>query len=313
MRYYLNTSGVMQKGWQKIDNEWYYLYGSGAMASNTIIDNWKIDSSGVATRIEPDANGWIPVGHNWTYYLNGVAQTGWIRPSNEWYFLDQNSMMQTGWQMINNQRYYFYDSGAMAINTIIDNWIIDENGVASKQEPKLNGWHFEQGYWYYYINNVKQKGWLTIGSTKYYLNSNGQMQSDCWAKINSKQYYFNANGEMVKGWHKWRNQWYYLNSSGEMLTQGVIDNWIITSSGMAYHSNQMNPDYVVNKSIDRLVKLDYIYNPYLNKNNSKYKTISGTPGYEEALTEAVVVHVLTNNSKEFNVYLEGNVAHIFYK
>ena len=311
--YYLNSGGAMLTGWQKIDNQWYYFYTSGIMATNTIIDNWKIDSSGVATRIESEADGWIQVGNKWSYYIQGHPQRGWVKSSDEWYFLNSESIMLTGLQFINNERYYFYDSGKMATNTIIDKWIIDENGIVSEQNLNLNGWVLEQDNWYYYVNNVKQTGWLTLGNTKYYLDSNGKMYSDCWVDISNTKYYFNVHGEMVKGWMKWRNQWYYLNNSGQMLTQGTVGNWIITPSGMAYMTGKMNPDYVVNKSIDRLVKLDYTYNPNLNKTNATYKTISGTTGYDEALTEAVVVQVLTNNSKEFNVYLEGNEAHIFYK
>ncbi|WP_270942828.1 hypothetical protein [Romboutsia lituseburensis] len=50
--YYLDGSGAMKTGWQKISGKWYYMYGSGAMATNTVIDGWKINSSGVATKIK---------------------------------------------------------------------------------------------------------------------------------------------------------------------------------------------------------------------------------------------------------------------
>lgn len=50
--YYLDGSGAMKTGWQKISGKWYYMYGSGAMAKNTVIDGWRINSSGVATKIK---------------------------------------------------------------------------------------------------------------------------------------------------------------------------------------------------------------------------------------------------------------------
>lgn len=50
--YYLKNSGAMATGWQMISGKWYYLYSSGAMAKNTVIDGWKINSSGVATKIK---------------------------------------------------------------------------------------------------------------------------------------------------------------------------------------------------------------------------------------------------------------------
>lgn len=46
--YYLDANGAMRTGWLKNeDGKWYYLYNSGAMAKSTIIDGFKINSSGV--------------------------------------------------------------------------------------------------------------------------------------------------------------------------------------------------------------------------------------------------------------------------
>ncbi|MPM30000.1 hypothetical protein SDC9_76542 [bioreactor metagenome] len=50
--YYLKDSGAMATGWQMISGKWYYLYNSGAMAKNTVIGGWRINSSGVATKIK---------------------------------------------------------------------------------------------------------------------------------------------------------------------------------------------------------------------------------------------------------------------
>ncbi|OOM79835.1 transglutaminase-like domain-containing protein [Clostridium sp. BL-8] len=45
--YYLGNNGVMQTGWIYSSGKWYYCYpGSGAMAVNSIIDGYKVDSSG---------------------------------------------------------------------------------------------------------------------------------------------------------------------------------------------------------------------------------------------------------------------------
>lgn len=50
--YYLENSGAMATGWKKVNETWYYLKNSGAMAKNTVIGGWKINSSGVATKIK---------------------------------------------------------------------------------------------------------------------------------------------------------------------------------------------------------------------------------------------------------------------
>ena len=314
-RYYLNLSnGAMLTGWQKIDGNWYYFYSGGSMATNTEIDGWSIDANGIATKIEAVQNGWLQVGNDKLYYIEGVAQIGLVDIEGARYYFNENGMMQTGWQIIDNVKYYFYESGQMAPSTEIDGWSIDSNGIATKIEVVLNGWQKIDGDWYYYVNNVKQTGWLTLGNDKYYLKADGKMMSDEWLTQNNKKYYFAASGLMKKGWIEWRHQWYYTNQNGEMLTSGTVDGWIITPSGMAYLPGRMNPDYVVNKSIERLLNLEgFVYNPNLTSSNAKHTTITGQPGYDEALTEAVVVEVLTSGKSQFNVYLDENTVHIFIK
>lgn len=46
--YYLNplNNNAMQTGWCKIDGLWYYFYQNGSMASNTVIDGYKLGASG---------------------------------------------------------------------------------------------------------------------------------------------------------------------------------------------------------------------------------------------------------------------------
>lgn len=312
--YYLNASGVMQTGWQKINRTWYYFYTSGEMAANTEIDGWKIDADGGATPIEGNKNGWAQLGNDKIYYIDGVIQTGLVTIDGAKYYFNQDGKMQTGWQKINGVNYYFYTSGEMATNIEIDGWKIDANGVATKIEVILNGWQKVDNDWYYYVDNIKQTGWLKDQGMWYYLKPDGKMMSNDWLTENGKKYYFAQNGAMKTGWIEWRHQWYYANSSGEMLTSGTIDGWLITPSGMAYRQGQMNPDYVVNKSIERLLTLDgFIYNPDLDSSNATHTTINGQPNYDEALTEAIVVEVLTSGKTNFNVYLDGNTAHIFVK
>lgn len=45
--YYFNADNKMSIGWLKIDNKWYYFYSNGEMATNTTIDGYVLDSSGV--------------------------------------------------------------------------------------------------------------------------------------------------------------------------------------------------------------------------------------------------------------------------
>lgn len=45
--YYFDNNGYMKTGWIENGNKWYYLYSSGAMANNTTIDCYSLDSDGV--------------------------------------------------------------------------------------------------------------------------------------------------------------------------------------------------------------------------------------------------------------------------
>lgn len=309
--YYLDKSGARQTGWQLINNKWYYFNNSGVMQTNTIIGGWEIDNNGVATKVQTNKNGWVKSGNTWYYYINGKQQTGWLKENKDWYYLNSNGSMHLGWKFVDSNWYFFNDYGRMVTNTTIDGWKIDSNGVGTK--IKFTGWKKENNKWYYYVNGDKKTGWLKDQNKWYYLDSNGRMLSNEWIKINGSSYYLQSDGIMATGWKQWRHQWYFFDNSGIMLNKGTKDGWIITSSGMAYQSGKMNPDYVVNKSISRLVKLDYNFNENLNSNNAKSVILSGTPGYEEALTEAVVVEVMKNKATQFNVYLLGNKAYVFYK
>lgn len=44
--YYFDSNGYMKTGWIQYGDKWYYLYNSGAMAKNTTIDGYTVDSNG---------------------------------------------------------------------------------------------------------------------------------------------------------------------------------------------------------------------------------------------------------------------------
>lgn len=45
--YYKQADMSVAKGWKQIDGKWYYFYSDGKMASNTIVDGYKIGADGV--------------------------------------------------------------------------------------------------------------------------------------------------------------------------------------------------------------------------------------------------------------------------
>jgi len=77
-------------------------------------------------------------------------------------------------------------------------------------ENKLNGWHDDNG-WYFYKNDKKQVEWLQDQNSWYYLGSDGKMRT---------------------GWIKNNDKWYYLSSNGKMVTNTTIDGCYLNENGI---------------------------------------------------------------------------------
>ena len=71
---------------------------------------------------------------------------------------------------------------------------------------------------YYVVNGVIQTGLVTVGSDKYYFDSNGKMVKGQFITINGKLYYFGKlSGTLQKtGWY--HNQYYFDKKTGEVYT-----------------------------------------------------------------------------------------------
>jgi len=125
--YLMNPAGVMEIGWKQDGINWYYLKSNGVMATGwqKSSDNWYYfnDTGTMMT-------GWKQEGDNWYYFKNdGAMATTWEKISDKWYLLKADGVMATGWQQSNGKWYYLYSDGTMALNTTIDGYRLDENGV----------------------------------------------------------------------------------------------------------------------------------------------------------------------------------------
>lgn len=114
LTYYLdpNNNDAMAVGFTKIDNIWYYFKENGTFG-----------------------NGWVFDKGKW-YYIreNGTMQTGWLKQNNIWYYLQpENGAMATGWREIKDAWYYFASNGAMVVNTIIDGYYINSDGIWERE------------------------------------------------------------------------------------------------------------------------------------------------------------------------------------
>ena len=83
---------------------------------------------------------------------------------------------------------------------------------------KRQGW-LSFGSTYYYLNEkgVRQTGWQTIDGNKYYFNKDGVRQIG-WQDISGKRYYFMPDGHMHTGWVSFGSTYYYMMPDGHMHT-----------------------------------------------------------------------------------------------
>ena len=104
--------------------------------------------------------------------------------------------------------------------------------AATYQEAiSRNGWFYKAGKWYLYENGARLTGWVTFRSKRYYLDTDGILQTNCW--IGKR--YVKSNGEMAKD--EWvDNYQYYVDASG-LLKESVTfktTNWVQNAKGWRF-------------------------------------------------------------------------------
>ena len=136
--YYKYPDGSLQKdSWLKINNIWYLFDKEGKMLTGWQVKNGRtyyLQSSGAMY------TGWIKSGDLW-YFLNrpqdgdveGAMRTGWLNYNGKVYYLLSSGAMAEGWTQVDNNWYYFYPGyGYEAVNTTIDTFYVDANGIWRK-------------------------------------------------------------------------------------------------------------------------------------------------------------------------------------
>lgn len=224
------------------------------MEINASEGRWSKDNNG-NKYTNPDGTtpnaGWAEIdGESYYFNQSGYAVTGWVKDSNEWYYMDdetgamltndwvdntyylqEDGTMATGWAKLGGTYYYFdgagvkvknqwigdyylKSDGSMAVNEVADGYYVDSTGKYVSRA----GWYQAGEKWYYLqAGGLVYKGWLLEGGTWYYLSSDGVMTTG-WKKIDNVWYYFHSSGAMATGWLLDGATWYYLQGSGAMAT-----------------------------------------------------------------------------------------------
>ena len=78
--------------------------------------------------------------------------------------------------------------------------------------------------WYFLdADGIMQTGWLKDEGVCYYLYKWGGMANSGWVQVGNTWYYMRGNGAMMTGWLQQGSNWYYLKDSGAMATGW---NWV---------------------------------------------------------------------------------------
>lgn len=203
--YFFEGGGVMQTGWVKRPEGWYYTYPGGDQRF-----------------------GWVKTGGYWYYldqnneeYPGLMAYDQTLTIGNTEYVFKFGGAMYTGWRYISGEGYYYYDensgqkiSGWKSVN---GNWYYLD--PSNNKIMVSNSWKQINGYWYYFVSSGEMaKGWKYINGNYYYLANDGVMRTG-WQDIDGYRYYFYKENE-AGGW-------------GVMAHDTTINGIAIDSSGHA--------------------------------------------------------------------------------
>ena len=119
--------------------------------------------------------------------------------------------MVTGWQWVGDKCYYLTASGALATDTWIGSYYVDESGV--------------------WIPEAAKDEWILSGNRWWYRHADGGYTTSDFESINGKWYYFDNAGWMVTDWLQVGKDWYYFDSSGAMVTNAWIGNYYLKADG----------------------------------------------------------------------------------
>lgn len=251
--YYADGSGVLQSGWQRINNKWCYFDPERAENGSYYINNkhylfkdgYMVDSAGWQSYTYNFRDG----EHTYWYYSNsdGTIVEGWKQIWGTWYYFVPNSgLMVTGAYVIDGELNLFNSSGAWkgAVRTAgwrnesymgyYDAWYyVKANGKAAV------GWEKIDNKWYYfYDSGIMASGPEYIDGKTYFLGQDGALVSaEGWQKDTYTVYYYDdttethvdwyyvgSDGVCKEGWLKYNNQWYYLRptmcAGGEFYIDG---------------------------------------------------------------------------------------------
>ena len=284
--YFATNSGkIIRNKWEKINGAWYCFDESGAMLTNTVYNDYLLQSSGA------------------------MHERGWAKIDEKWYYAtDSGKIIRNKWEKINGSWYRFDESGNMLSKTIYNDYLLKTSGAMAEKD-----WVQMDEKWYYATDSGKaiRDKWEKINGSWYSFHKDGDMLSSQW----KEKYYLKDSGAMAQSewfFDKKYDSWFYLKSDGayaENQWQGSYylksygymakNEWIFDKSYNAWYYLKEDGAYVTgNFTINGK---DYSF-------QSNGKWISDTAAYYKV--KPITANVYSASGEKLSYISQGSIVSI---
>lgn len=284
--YFATNSGkIIRNKWEKINGAWYCFDESGAMLTNTVYNDYLLQSSGA------------------------MHEKGWLKMDEKWYYAtDSGKIIRNKWEKINGLWYRFDESGTMLSKTIYNDYLLKTSGAMAEKD-----WVQMDEKWYYATDSGKaiRDKWEKINGSWYSFHKDGDMLSSQW----KEKYYLKDSGAMAQSewfFDKKFDSWFYLKSDGayaENQWQGSYylksygymakNEWIFDKSYNAWYYLKEDGAYVTgNFTINGK---DYSF-------QSNGKWISDTAAYYKV--KPITANVYSASGEKLSYISQGSIVSI---
>jgi len=284
--YFATNSGkIIRNKWEKINGAWYCFDESGAMLTNTVYNDYLLQSSGA------------------------MHERGWAKIDEKWYYAtDSGKIIRNKWEKINGSWYRFDESGTMLSKTIYNDYLLKTSGAMAEKD-----WVQMDEKWYYATDSGKaiRDKWEKINDSWYSFHKDGDMLSSQW----KEKYYLKDSGAMAQSewfFDKKYDSWFYLKSDGAYAENQWQGSYYLKSYGYMAKN-----EWIFDKSYNAwyYLKEDGVYvtgNFTINGKNYSFqsngKWISDTAAYYKV--KPITANVYSASGEKLSYISQGSIVSI---
>ena len=284
--YFATNSGkIIRNKWEKINGAWYRFDESGAMLTNTVYNDYLLQSSGA------------------------MHERGWAKIDEKWYYAtDSGKIIRNKWEKINGSWYRFDESGIMLSKTIYNDYLLKTSGAMAEKD-----WVQMDEKWYYATDSGKaiRDKWEKINDSWYSFHKDGDMLSSQW----KEKYYLKDSGAMAQSewfFDKKYDSWFYLKSDGAYAENQWQGSYYLKSYGYMAKN-----EWIFDKSYNAwyYLKEDGVYvtgNFTINGKNYSFqsngKWISDTAAYYKV--KPITANVYSASGEKLSYISQGSIVSI---